>query len=91
MGKSATGVVSPSETTNFSDLFEVKNSNGNRFLAKRLENGALAYLFVLKKQVFQRRNRKLMPTDEALARGIFQRVSRMFRNAKPLLNDGKAI
>lgn len=68
----------------FSDLFVVKNSNGNSFLAKKLAGGALAYLFVLKKQVFQRRDSRLMPTDDILAQNIFARVSR-------LLNDSKAI
>lgn len=62
----------------------VKNSNGNSFLAKKLAGGALAYLFVLKKHVFQRRDNRLMPTDDILAQNIFARVSR-------LLNDGKAI
>ena len=73
MGKSA---------RDFTGLEEVENRNGNRFLAKRLDNGALAYMFVLKEKVFQKRNRKLMPTDEALAVGIFRRVARLLDNSK---------
>lgn len=68
----------------FSDLLLVKSESGSSFLAKKMANGALAWLFVLKDKVFQRKDPRLMPTDGALAQSIFQRVTR-------LLDDGKAI
>lgn len=69
MHRSAYG-LSPREVDG---LFYVKNKRGTEMLAK-IQNGALAVMYILKDHVHQGRDTRLMPSDETLADNICARV-----------------
>lgn len=51
------------------DLFYAKNKKGTEMLAKTI-GGALAVMYILKDDVYQRQDPGLMPSDQTLAYGI---------------------
>lgn len=51
----------------------IQKKNGNKLLAEKTAGG-LVFLYALKNQVFQKQDRRLMPSDETLADNIFSRI-----------------
>lgn len=68
------------KAADFNDLFIFKNKVGTAFLARN-RGGVLSMLFLLVKRVHQRRDRRLMPSDETYAESIFARlIARLSKN-----------
>lgn len=57
----------------FNDLFVTRNKNGHAFLARN-NGGSLTLMYVLAKSAFQKKDSRLMPSDDTLAENIFQRL-----------------
>lgn len=62
------------KATDINDLFVVRKKDGNAFLAKK-DGSGLAFMYVLAKKAFQKRNSGLMPHDDELADAIFQKLT----------------
>lgn len=60
--------------TEFKDLFFVKKKNGNKFLAQKNGTG-ITFMYLLKNSVHQKRDNKLLPSDETFANNIFARLT----------------
>lgn len=66
----------------FGDTFVVKTKkSGNKFIAKKEAYG-LTFLYVLKDRVFQKKDSKLMPSDNTFANNIFARLTRILKQAR---------
>ena len=71
------------KASDFNDLFPVRNkASGKSYLARPVPGGGLAFMFALVDKVFQRRDSRLMPTDEALADNVFGRIKAYLSSAK---------
>ena len=68
------------KAADFDDLFIFKNKNGNAFLARN-QGGSLAMMFLLVKRVHQRKDSRLMPSDETYAENIFARLIARLSNS----------
>ena len=60
--------------TEFSDLFVVTKKNGKKFLAQKNGNG-ITFMYFLANSVHQKRDKRLMPSDETFANNIFSRIN----------------
>lgn len=70
------------KASDFSDLFPVrKKDTGKAYLARKTPGG-LAFMFALVNSVFQRRDSRLMPSDEAAAESVFGRIKAYLSSAK---------
>lgn len=60
----------------FADLFVVKSRNtGKAYLAKKTPGSTdLTYLFRLASSVYQRRDKRLMPSDKTIGDNVFARI-----------------
>lgn len=66
----------------FPNAFVVKKKDGRMFLAEK-QGGQLAVLFRLAQSVFQKQDKRLMPSDETLADNAFARLyAYIGRNAR---------
>lgn len=63
------------KATSFNDLFPVR-TNGKAFLAKQLQNGGLQFMYLLSRHVHQTKDSTIMPSDESLSNGIFERLKK---------------
>jgi hypothetical protein len=71
------------KASDFADLFPVrKKASGKSYLARKAPGGGLAFMFALVDKVFQRRDSRLMPTDESLAASVFGRIQAYLSAAK---------
>lgn len=70
------------KASDFNDLFVVNKRNGKSFLAQRQPSGNIRFLFTLAKSAFQKQDPTLLPSDEAYANGIIQRISRELQRTK---------
>lgn len=60
--------------TEFSDLFVVNKKNGKKFLAQKNGNG-ITFMYFLANSVYQKQDKRLMPSDETFANNIFSRIN----------------
>lgn len=60
--------------TEFSDLFVVTKKNGKKFLAQKNGTG-ITFMYFLANSVYQKRDKRLMPSDETFANNIFSRIN----------------
>lgn len=71
------------KASDFSDLFPVrKKDSGKAYLARKAPGGGLVFMFALVNKVFQRRDNRLMPTDQSLAASVFGRITAYLSSAK---------
>lgn len=66
----------------FSDLFPINRKDGKSFLAKSDINGNLIYMFVLAKSAFQKRDKRLLPSDETFSKNIISRIKAYLQRTK---------
>lgn len=59
--------------SDFQDLQLVRTKNGTAFLAQN-NGGNLTFMYLLAKSAFQKKDNRLMPSDETLSENIFQRL-----------------
>lgn len=57
----------------FDNLFVKRKKDGRAYLAER-QNGHLVYMFRLVKEAFQKRDSKLMPSDQTFTKNIVGRI-----------------
>ena len=65
----------------FNDLFLLKKKNGKAFLAHTV-GGKLVFMYYLAKSVFQKRDERLMPSDQTLADNLTSRIFAYLDSAK---------
>lgn len=70
------------KASSFPDLFVVKKKNGKAFLARSNGAGGITMMYYLAKQVFQERDRRLMPGDRTFSDNIFSRISVYLQRTK---------
>lgn len=70
------------KASSFSDLFVVKKKNGKAFLARSNGNGGITMMYYLAKQVFQKQDKRLMPSDQTFSNNIFSRINVYLQRAK---------
>lgn len=59
--------------SDYNDLFFIKTKNDGLFLVRQ-QGSTLALMFHLVKSAFQSQDRRLMPSDDILAKNVFSRV-----------------
>lgn len=67
--------------TEFSDLFVVNKKNGKKFLAQK-NAGSLVFMYRLATNVHQKRDKRLLPSDETYANNIFSRIRAYLNRVK---------
>lgn len=58
----------------FSDLFVVNKKSGQKFLARKNGSNGITFMYLLSKSVFQKQDKRLMPTNETFAKNIMARI-----------------
>ena len=57
-----------------------ENRSGKEFIAQKVKNG-LVFLFYLARSAFQKKDPKLMPSDESLADSAFSKITAYLASA----------
>lgn len=65
----------------FDNTIFVRKRSGKEFIAQKVKNG-LVFLFYLARSAFQKKDPKLMPSDETLADSAFSRITAYLASAK---------
>lgn len=66
----------------FSDLFVVHKKNGKSFLARSNTTGGITMMYLLAKSAFQKKDKRLLPSDETYSNNIFSRMKAYLQRTK---------
>lgn len=70
------------KASEFNDLFLIKKKNGKSFLARNNGNNGITFMYFLAKSVYQKRDRRLMPSDDILKKNICSRIYAYLQHSK---------
>ena len=62
------------KASDFDNTFILKKKDGRAFIVQK-QSGQLVFLFRLAQQVFQKQDRRLMPSDDTLCKNICSRIT----------------